>query len=258
MLWHPERSYADTWNDLARENAVSAVCWRMTEAQLDESGRIEAAWLWGLLHQCAAASGAASSWEACNLAVLDIGGGIGRIAKHLAPRVREYHLLDVSQEMLDRAAARCAAVTGEGGVRTGDLHFHLGNGYDLSPIDSDRIDFALSEMCFQHCDREVVVSYLLEVRRVLRRRGWAYLQVPPMEYPARLEEARRGDWPANFRRWHAGEFCEVAVRCGLSVLAANPEGGEYLLGKGVDVNWQRTTEEEGATDDSPPGLAQAQ
>lgn len=219
--YHQAMPMRDLWNRLARENPVSAIRYHATPEWFEEAGRRDAAYLLGLVPRPAAEA-----------TVLDIGGGIGRVAKYLAPQVRRYYLLDVSEEMLCRARERMPVMT-----QGGKVIAVLGEGQSLSGIPDSDVDFAFSHMVFQHIDREVVLLYLLDLARVLSPRGVAWLQVPAMRYPERFEDAARGDWPANFRRWHPGEFLEVCVRCGLSVLAADCDGMEVLVAKAPEIRW---------------------
>ena len=218
--WRPDHRMKDTWNRQAEVNAVSAVCYHATPEQFEESGRQSASYL----RKVIAASLLAKQRKVSALTVLDLGGGMGRIAKYLAPLVGEYLLLDVSTVMLEKAKERMPEAVAAGRVKLLES-----DGYSLKGVPDRSIDFAFSTICFQHMDREVAVSYLQELRRVMNLRAWAWLEFLPMGYPERFEDIARGDWPANLRRWQPGELLEVCVRCGFSVVAAKPDGLYLLL-----------------------------
>ena len=223
--YHPNTTPGEVWDKLAAENAVSAICYHHSPELFEVKGKVEASYFRELV---------ASYMTVGEATVLDIGGGIGRIARYLAPEVKEYVLLDVSGEMLRQAEERL-----RGEAAFDKLRFVKGNGTDLGEIPEGTIDFALSYLTFQHCDREVTVHYLRELARVLKPEGRAWIQVPPMAYPERFEDADRRDWPVNLRRWYPGEFLEVCLRCGLSVLAADCVGIEVLVRRTRRVAWRK-------------------
>jgi SAM-dependent methyltransferase len=204
------------WDRLATQNAVSAVCWRHTEEQLDESGKVQASLLLRVLsHVC---------W-ANKAKVLDFGAGVGRLAKYIAPQVASYVLADVSPVMLVKAQERLEGIE--------NCCFVELSGYDLLSAfpeeERGTFDFCLSDMVFPHLDRELPVKFLEEIRLLLKPHGRCWFQVPVMKYPARWEDINRGDFPANIRRWQPGELLEVCVRLGWSVVAADLDGIEMVL-----------------------------
>lgn len=225
--YDPNRPPGDLWDDLAKLNAKSAILYHATDEFFEESGRRDAEYLEEL---CFTLSRSRAMGGGMEFNVLDIGGGIGRIAKHLAPLVSHYYLLDASIEMLTRARVYL-------GDAVGNVTLFHGNGIDLFGVPDASIDFAFTSMVFQHLDREIVVRYLMDLPRVLKADGAAWLQVPAMSYPERFEDAQRGDWPANYRRWYPGEFLEVCIRCGLSVVAADLSAMEVVVRRAPDLTW---------------------
>lgn len=120
--------------------------------------------------------------------VVDVGCGVGRLTRVLAGRARHVLAVDVSREMLDRAA---------------QLNPHLanvtwihGDGRSLSQISGGTVDACVSHVVFQHIpDPAVTLGYVREMGRVLRDGGWALFQVstdPAVHRP-------RG--PAQRLRW---------------------------------------------------------
>ena len=222
--WDPGTSMEALWDRLAKENAVSAICYRATPEWFEESGQRDGKYLAELIYFFFE--------DPVSVTVLDIGGGTGRTAKYLAPVVGTYHLLDVSGEMLRQAADRMPMMT-----KSGKVVLVKGSGHSLEAVADGSIQFAFAHMVFQHMDREVTLRYLRDLPRVLADDGVAWLQLPAMRYPQRFDEADRGDWPANFRRWYPGEFLEVCLRSGLSVIAADCDALEVIVAKCPVVPW---------------------
>jgi ubiquinone/menaquinone biosynthesis C-methylase UbiE len=102
--------------------------------------------------------------------VLDLGCGIGRVARYVAPLCRELWAVDVSETMLGLARARMADVL--------NVRFVLGSGTSLHPVPSESVDFAYSLLTLQHVEREHAFKLLRELRRVLRPGGTAYVTFP--------------------------------------------------------------------------------
>jgi ubiquinone/menaquinone biosynthesis C-methylase UbiE len=102
--------------------------------------------------------------------VLDLGCGIGRVARYVAPLCREIWAVDVSETMLGMARERLAEVP--------NVRFVLGDGTSLADVPSESIDFAYSLLTLQHVEREHAFMLMRELRRVLRARGIAYLTFP--------------------------------------------------------------------------------
>lgn len=104
-----------------------------------------------------------------NFVVLDLGCGIGRVEKFLAPHCKEIHGVDVSEKMLKLARKN---VTYE------NVYFHKNNGRDLSIFPDKKFDFVFSIAVLQHIEKEDAIFYLMEIYRVLKANGKAYLQFP--------------------------------------------------------------------------------
>ncbi|HUG13370.1 MAG TPA: methyltransferase domain-containing protein [Thermomicrobiales bacterium] len=110
--------------------------------------------------------------------VLDLGGGIGRIARAVAPHCRRLILADVSRSMLRRARN---ALRG-----TPNIEFVKTSGKSLASVASNSVDVAYSHLVLQHVEREDVISYLGELHRVLVPGGVIRFQVPNLADPQQL------------------------------------------------------------------------
>lgn len=74
--------------------------------------------------------------------------------------------MDVSGKMIKLARER---------ISHKNVYFHKNNGRDLSIFPDETFDFVFSEAVFQHIEKEDVCFYLLEIHRVLKKNGRAYL-----------------------------------------------------------------------------------
>ncbi len=94
---------------------------------------------------------------------LDVGCGIGRIAKRVAPLVKEYHGVDFSSEMIKKAK--------EIFKDKKNVSFFVNNGIDLSLFEDNKFDIVYVCLVFQHMQLELTLNYIKEVYRVLKKGG---------------------------------------------------------------------------------------
>jgi len=99
--------------------------------------------------------------------VLEVGAGVGRIAKVMAPHVREYHGIDISENMIGHARRRCADIDNV-------FLYHVPSS-DLSQFPSSKFDAVIFQVVLIHLDREDAFHYIKEARRVMKPNGriWA-------------------------------------------------------------------------------------
>ncbi len=95
--------------------------------------------------------------------VLEIGAGIGRVGRFLAPLCKEWIGTDVSENMLAHLRRRLADLRN---VRTVAL-----NGYDLGPIPDGSVDLVYCTVVFMHLDEWERFNYVREGFRVLKPGG---------------------------------------------------------------------------------------
>jgi len=114
--------------------------------------------------------------------VLEIGAGVGRLAKVIAPLVREYHGTDISRNMIDHARRRCAGIN--------NTFFYHAATSDLSLFPSSKFDAVIFQVVLIHLDREDTFHYLEEARRVLKPEGRMWAQFYNLLHHGGWEEFR--------------------------------------------------------------------
>lgn len=99
--------------------------------------------------------------------VLEIGCGVGRVGRVLAPRCREWVGADVSERMLAHARRRLADLPNARTVAV--------SGYDLAPVPDASVDVVYCTVVFMHLDEWERYRYVREAARVLRPGGRLYV-----------------------------------------------------------------------------------
>ena len=113
-----------------------------------------------------------------DLVMLEIGCGVGRMTRMLARIFGRVTAVDVSSEMIERAAANLSDFD--------NVSLVLGDGATLSSLGDGTHDFAFSFIVFQHIPSvEVISSYCREVHRVLRPGSLFKFQVQGAEWDGR-------------------------------------------------------------------------
>ena len=83
--------------------------------------------------------------------VLDVGCGIGRVEKYLAPHVKEIFGVDISRGMIKIAKKALENYD--------NVHFIKNNGRDLSIFEDNKFDFVFSILVLQHLEKEDAYIY---------------------------------------------------------------------------------------------------
>lgn len=121
--------------------------------------------------------------------VLEVGCGLGRLLKWVAPACRKAIGVDVSKEMLAKARARLKP---HRNVELKRVPVSL-----RLPVPDRSIDFAYFYHVSEHLEREDTYKILHEIRRCLRLRGRALVQFSLLDHPDNQREfrtwARNGD-----------------------------------------------------------------
>ncbi|MEP5765016.1 MAG: class I SAM-dependent methyltransferase [Halieaceae bacterium] len=99
--------------------------------------------------------------------VLEIGCGVGRMARTLSQRCQRWIGCDVAENMLEYARQRCSDLD--------NVEFVSLNGWDLSPIEDSSIDVVYCTVVFMHLDEWDRFNYICEAMRVLRPGGRIYV-----------------------------------------------------------------------------------
>lgn len=137
--------------------------------------------------------------------VLELGCGVARIGRELAPRVGFWHGVDISANMLEIARARLAPFDN---VALDPLERT-----SLAMLGDAAFDKAYSVAVFIHMDKEDLYVYLRELRRVLKPGGRVYFDVWNLAHPIgfkrfayEVAEHTRGD-PRQRKDVARNQFC---------------------------------------------------
>lgn len=104
--------------------------------------------------------------------MLEIGCGVGRMSVAFARRFRRVEAADISAEMVAQAKERQQKLQIE------NIRFQVVSGQDLELYSNESVDFCFSYIVFQHIpDISVILSYVREIGRVLKKGGVALFQV---------------------------------------------------------------------------------
>ena len=158
-------TYKDFWNRQASsaESAISAVDGSQSEEVVQHTGRWSAA-------QVRAALDINQQDD-----VLELGCGIGRIGRELAPYCNSWTGVDISENMIDFAGQR---LSGQANVS-----FHKLQRTSLDMLEDNSIDKAYSIAVFCHMDKEDLYLYLQELNRVVRPGGTIFVETWNLAHP---------------------------------------------------------------------------
>lgn len=206
-------TYKDFWNRQASsaESAISAVDGSQSEDVVQHTGRWSAAQV-----RAALAIGPEDD-------VLELGCGIGRIGRELAPHCRHWTGVDISENMLHHAGTRMQHLP--------NVSFHRLDRSSLEMLDDNSIDKAYSIAVFCHMDKEDLYLYMRELNRVVRPSGSIFVETWNMAHPvgwrrweyeplvwSRADQAQRKDVARN-QFCTAQEFELYVTHAGFESLA---------------------------------------
>jgi len=159
------KTYKDFWNSQASspESAISAVDGSQSEHVVQHTGRWSA-------EQVRAALDIGPDDR-----VLELGCGIGRIGRELAPRCRSWTGVDISENMIAYAGQRMAELD--------NVTFHQLQRSSLEMLEDDSIDKAYSIAVFCHMDKEDLYLYMQELNRVVRPGGAIFVETWNLAHP---------------------------------------------------------------------------
>jgi SAM-dependent methyltransferase len=173
-----EKSIKSFWNQAAEDNPH----WYISSyGDYDPNRNPEEFWasgraIWADLKRATACTPARDG------VVVEIGCGIGRLTRAIAPEVGRVIALDISENML--AIARRADLP--------NVEFRTVQGFALPGIADDSIDFSLAYCVFQHLpSADALKSYLEEMHRVTKPGGMMAFTLSPRDWSAWLLPALR-------------------------------------------------------------------
>jgi len=102
--------------------------------------------------------------------VLDVGCGIGRVMKYIAPFCKEIHGVDVSALILRRAKLELK--------ESDNCFFHRGDFKVFNAFPANTFDLVYSLYVLQHMEKEDAYMCLLGISRLLKKNGVVYAQFP--------------------------------------------------------------------------------
>ncbi len=173
-----------------------------------------------------------------SMTVVDIGCGIGRVMRPLAPHVREIIGVDISEKMLKEGAAYLEGVPNARLVQT--------YGANLPGIEDGSVDFVYSMLCLIHVDKRNAYRYMREMSRVLKPGGMVLIQVENISSDKGLAEFQRvvgmdEEYPLEF--YTPGEIRRLLGSVGLDVTSTS--GADQILNvsaiKGSAADWIQET-----------------
>jgi ubiquinone/menaquinone biosynthesis C-methylase UbiE len=150
------KDYKAIWNDLSTtfEGASFHVCCIEEETEIRALGTNTSGFLQQVL-------GITKDDK-----VLEIGCGIARVGREIAPLCAEWHGADISGNMLSYAAKRLDGVP--------NAYLHELPSSDLSIFPDNSFDCVYSTIVFMHLDKAEMFNYIREAHRVLVPGGRAY------------------------------------------------------------------------------------
>jgi len=156
-------TYKDFWNRQASsaEAAISAVDGSQSEEVVQHTGR------WSAAQVCAALDIGDSDL------VLELGCGVGRIGRELAPKCRHWTGVDISENMIMHARDRL--------TKCDNVSFHQRNSLDM--LEDNSIDKAYSIAVFCHMDKEDLYLYMQELNRIVRPGGTIFVETWNLSHP---------------------------------------------------------------------------
>lgn len=202
------------WDDRARENArfyvnTAKEDWTDQEFFLSGKRTVEEEILTDMTNIC-------QGKDPCDMKVLEIGCGAGRVTRALSEIFGEVYGVDISGEMIRQAKSALA--------EHANVHLFQNNGIDLGVLGDLTVDFAFSSIVFQHIpSRAVIENYVREVHRLLRPGGLFKFQV---QGDISMSVPENDTWlgiPFSDR-----DAVEMARRCGFEPRHRHGAGGQYF------------------------------
>jgi ubiquinone/menaquinone biosynthesis C-methylase UbiE len=148
--------------------------------------------------------------------VMDVGCGIGRVARYIAPRCAKVWAVDASPLMLTMARNRLSKFP--------NIEYAQCFGTAIPSILDGSVDMAYSLLVLQHLEREDAFLLLREIRRILRPGGTALFTFPNLLSEEYLEgfityaETGEVSNPVRARIYTPQEADRILTAAGFDVL----------------------------------------
>lgn len=185
-----ERLYKNVWNNLS-ESSTDAYFYVATvtdEAELRRNGAITASFLQQVLEITPESK------------VLEIGCGVARIGRELAPLCAEWHGVDISGNMIAHAARRTEGIP--------NIYLRELPESSLSIFPDNYFDCVYSTIVFMHLDKLDMFRYMREAYRVLAPKRRAYFDTFNIRAPEAWQEFLKllAVYPSDARPAHISQF----------------------------------------------------
>jgi SAM-dependent methyltransferase len=185
-----KESYKSTWDNLSQTFASAAhyVCFVEDEEEIRANGTFTAEFLRSVLQI-----------EPTDQ-VLEIGCGVARVGRELAPYCQEWHGVDISGNMISHARERTKDIP--------NVRLHELPDNSLSIFPDNRFDAVYSTIVFMHLDKPDMFIYMREAYRVLKPGGIAYFDTYNIVAPEAWEVFVRevNGFPQGDRPRHLSQF----------------------------------------------------
>jgi ubiquinone/menaquinone biosynthesis C-methylase UbiE len=164
------KDYKNIWNNLSTsfEDAAFYVCCIGDEDEIRKNGALTAEFLKSVLQ------------IEPDDKVLEIGCGVARIGRELAPSCGEWHGVDISGNMIAHAKERTEGIP--------NIHLHELPDNSLSIFPDESFDCVYSSIVFMHLDKPDMFTYIKEANRVLKPGGRAYFDTYNILAPEAWQE----------------------------------------------------------------------
>jgi len=175
-------SYKQFWNDKAAssESALAAVDGSASEEVVQITGRFTARQV-------------ATALDLRDIdSVLELGCGVGRIGRELAPHCAHWIGVDISENMITHARERLGHLE--------NTEFHQLERTRLDAIADDSLTKAYSVAVLCHMDKEDLYLYLQELHRAVRPGGLIYVETWNLAHPIGWKR-----WEYEVANWRRSE-----------------------------------------------------
>ena len=175
-------SYKQFWDNKAAtpESALAAVDGSASEEVVQITGRFTAG-------QVATALELGAEDR-----VLELGCGVGRIGRELAPHCAHWTGVDISEKMIEHARERLGHL--------GNTAFHQLERTSLEPLADGSLTKAYSVAVLCHMDKEDLYLYLQELHRTVRPGGLIYVETWNLSHPIGWKR-----WEYEVANWRRSE-----------------------------------------------------